>query len=274
MTIEPTERTLDDPPLGHDHESFDIGPLDDRDLDPRPLGRFGHDVAGVCTIHQDIRESRGGRPPRREQLRDRISVLHVRGSHKDDDEQAQDVHEQMSLAALDLLSRVETLGASDLGGLDALAVDDAQRRLLVATRLDSCTSAQRVQRALERAVITPLVIVMFYDMPWRKVVWQEAPLAARPLLVQHGVHDLAPLILRLLGPRLGLRNKLFQLLPLRVRQVRRIRRSRHDPAACQKSRSWAKFLLNTLSELFLDVHVEESNPLRILAAAILLLGRN
>ena len=169
------------------------------------------------------------------------------GGHKHDDEQAEDIYHHVPLASFDLLSCVEALRAAHLGRLDALTIDDSKRRFFGATRLGSYARVKDIVDPFERPIVTPLIVVVFDYAPRRKVVRHETPLTARPLLIQHRVDDFAPLVLHILRPLLGRGNQVLELLPVRIGEIGRIRGSRHSPATCRNTRSWAKFLLNTLS---------------------------
>jgi hypothetical protein len=67
-----------------------------------------------------------------QQVRQRVAILNVRRCHLTLDRQAESIDCDVAFAALDLFARVVALGATRLGGLDGLAVDDddARRRVL------------------------------------------------------------------------------------------------------------------------------------------------
>ena len=99
-------------------------PLDD--LEPQALARRGAGgnlalVAGIA--EQVLKPGETLADPGADQAQ-AVAVLDAGGMDDQPQRQAQRVGEQMPLAAVDLLARVEAARAARLGGLDALAVDD------------------------------------------------------------------------------------------------------------------------------------------------------
>src|SRR5215213_10331387 len=94
------------------------------------------------------------------------------------DEQAAGIGEDVTLAALDVLGPVKATRAAAFSGLDALAGDDPRAgRSLAALAL----TGRHQQRMIDRypgAAVAPQIEVALDRRGWRKVLRQQAPLAA------------------------------------------------------------------------------------------------
>ena len=85
-------------------------------------------VARIACIGKGLGDEREG-PPRQAQHRSGpIAILHVGGLWVEDESASLRVNQGLTLAALDLLSRVVAARASALGGLHALAVEHCSGR--------------------------------------------------------------------------------------------------------------------------------------------------
>jgi hypothetical protein len=82
-------------------------------------------------------------------------VLDRSGSHGDSQQPAQGVHQHVALTALDLLAFVIAAHAPDGRALNALAVETACRRMLVAASPTPDLGTQRVVDPLPGAIIAP-----------------------------------------------------------------------------------------------------------------------
>ena len=129
------------------------------------------------------------------------AVLDPRRVDHDGQQQPQPVHHDVSLAALDLLARVEPLRATDLGGLDRLRIDHGGGGLRVAFRGDPRLVPQGVVEPLQGAVAAPPVEVITDRAGWGEVVGQGEPVAALVEQVEDGVDDLAKVGGAAAGPR-------------------------------------------------------------------------
>ena len=101
------------------------------------------------------------------------------------------VHQDVTLAALDLLAAVESLDPTDLGGLDRLAVQAGRRGLGVVLGRLADRPMQGVVDPLDGAVGSPLAEVAV-DGPRRgEIVGQEIPGASGAEVIEDGVEDLS-----------------------------------------------------------------------------------
>ena len=100
------------------------------------------------------------------------------------------VHERMALTSVDLLSSIVTAWPAGLGGLGALAVDDCRRGAGVATDPFAICHHERVVYPFEAPVVAPGGEPAVNRPPWRQVVRQQAPRAARPHDIEDAVDDL------------------------------------------------------------------------------------
>ena len=91
--------------------------------------------------------------------------------------------------------RALTRGGDAGGGLDALRVDHARRRLRAAALLLSHQLPQQAVELGKDAVGLPLGEVAVDRVPVREVMRQVAPLHPGPVHVQDRVHDLAQVVL-------------------------------------------------------------------------------
>jgi hypothetical protein len=124
----------------------------------------------------DEREDAARSPQKRSAA---VAILDGRRRRFEDEATSVRVDERMALASVDLLSSIVTARAAGLGGLDALAVNDRDRQASVAP--DPSRSAItswfiRSNRPSSRQAANPAV----NRPPWRQVVRQQAPRAARP----------------------------------------------------------------------------------------------
>jgi hypothetical protein len=105
---DPGEGAFDDPPLGQHDEAVEIGPLDDLQF-PRPgLGdELCHLRPLIAAIGIDAFDEGEGPPGLPEHGGGPIAVLNIGGMDDDAQEEAEGIDEDMALAALDLLARVE-----------------------------------------------------------------------------------------------------------------------------------------------------------------------
>src|SRR5262249_50717409 len=96
----------------------------------------------------------------------------------------------MPLAAGDLLAAVVALGATGLGGLDRLAIDNGGTGCRLLAGGCSDLSPQGGVDVLPGAVVPPGVEVVADGLPGREVVGQHPPRTAAPVHVQGRVDDL------------------------------------------------------------------------------------
>src|SRR5581483_7411529 len=91
----------------------------------------------------------------RQHLRGRRAIVGTGGRHRYRQQQPQRVHDDVTLAARDLLVAVVAAGAADLGALDRLGVDAAGAGGRVTPRLHTDRFAHRVEDRLPGAVVPP-----------------------------------------------------------------------------------------------------------------------
>jgi hypothetical protein len=110
---------------------------------------------------------------------------------QDDQQQSERIHDDMTLAAPQLLAAVVAPKAADLAALDRLAVDAPGPRRRPPTGRLSHPLTQGVEDALPGAVVPPLLEVVVDGALGRQVVREHVPLAARAGLIEDRVEDLA-----------------------------------------------------------------------------------
>ena len=144
------------------------------------------------------------------------------------EDQPEGVHEEMALAALDLLARVVADIAPVAVALHALAVEDARTGPAVVARRRAHHSADPVVELTPEALAAPAAEDMVDGLPRREAPGKQAPLDAAFDEVKHRVEDPAEI-----GPgpsasgRLGKMGK--QQHPLGVAQVGRKTGVLHRP---------------------------------------------
>ena len=129
------------------------------------------------------------------------------------------VHQRVALAPVDLLAGVVTARAAGLGGLDALAVDDRGRGAGVAPDPFAICHHERVVYPFKAPVVAPGGEPAVNRPPWRQVVRQQPPRAARPHDIEDAVDDLAHRPLARPARRAGLRQVRRDHAPLCVGQI-------------------------------------------------------
>lgn len=127
VAAEPGQRSFDDPSAGQDLEALgNIGSLDDLDGPFADAAqRLAQLVAGIATIGEEMAQPGEAVDDFGEQQRCPITVLDIGRVDYGMDQIALGVGQDMPLAALDLLARIIAARTAALGGLDALAIDDA-----------------------------------------------------------------------------------------------------------------------------------------------------
>src|SRR6476659_8118485 len=95
------------------------------------------------------------------------------------------VHERMALTSVDLLSGIVTAWPAGLGGLGALAVDDCGRGAGVAPDPFAICHHERVVYPFKAPVVAPDGEPAVNGPPWRQVLRQQPPRAAR----SHDIED-------------------------------------------------------------------------------------
>src|SRR5215472_10628532 len=97
----------------------------------------------------------------------------------------------MALAAFDFLGRIIAAWSAAFGGLDRLAVDDTSRGTGFAVSGLARLEQQFKIDPLEQTLVAPIVEIALHRGERRKVLWQQAPLAAGPCDIQDRVDNRA-----------------------------------------------------------------------------------
>ena len=143
--------------------------------------------------------------------------------------QAEGIHQQMALAALDQLAAIKAaLEPTPLDRLDGLAVQDCGGWLRIATSGPPDIRSQVVVQLLPGAVVAPATEVGPGSAPGDEVTRDHPPLSATPCHVTDGVgvEDFAQAGARP-AKRFGRRQERLQDCPLCVAQVRWVGDTRH-----------------------------------------------
>ncbi len=136
--------------------------------------------------------------------------------------QAKRVDQQVALASLDQLAAIEaTVVTTSFDGLDGLAVQDASRRLRVASRRTTDLSAQRIVQALPGAILPPPTEVGPGGAPWDQIARDHPPLGTTPRDVANGIEHL-PQVGPWAATRVGRRQERLEDGLLCIVQVRRV----------------------------------------------------
>src|SRR5882724_8823949 len=95
-----------------------------------------------------------------------LAVLDIGRKHKDGEDEAKHVDEEMPLSALDLFAGIISAWSTHLRCFRRLAVDNCCRRLRIAPRSLSCSAAKGIVNPLPGSVLPPLVKIAVDRVPW------------------------------------------------------------------------------------------------------------
>ncbi len=173
VAAEPCQRSFHDPAAGQDLEALcGIGPLDDRDAPSADAAQgLAQLVAGRAPIGEQVPEPREAADDCSEQQRRPVTVLDIGRVDDGMDQIVLGVGEDMALAALDLLARIIAARATALGGLDALAVNDAGAGRGLATLGLAHDHQQRMVQRLPQPIVAPQVEPAPDGRDGRKAWW-------------------------------------------------------------------------------------------------------
>lgn len=105
---DPGEGTFDDPALGQDDEAVQLGAFDDFQFPrPGPGDNLRHPRPLVAAVGIDAFDDGEGAPCLAEHGGGSIAVLNIGGVDDDAQEEAEGIDEDVALAVLDLLARIE-----------------------------------------------------------------------------------------------------------------------------------------------------------------------
>src|SRR5262249_21647162 len=105
-------------------------------------------------------------------------VGHGGRRHDDGHQEPKGIDQQMTFAPFDIFTFVVAAFASQLGGLDALAVEAAGCGMFVAPSLLAHLGTQRVVKPLPVPTIAPLMEIPVYTGPLRILMGEHPPLDA------------------------------------------------------------------------------------------------
>ncbi len=145
-----------------------------------------------------------------------VSVLHRSRRHADDQQQAKRVHQNVPFTPIDVFSGVIAVLATTLGGLDRLRIKDGRRWRALASCGLAKQFAQAVMDAFPDALQLPPSEVVIDDSPGRKLMWQQAPSAARTHEIEDCIENLTSGILRRTTSGFGLGHQRSEPMPLGV----------------------------------------------------------
>ena len=188
VAVEPGDGVLDNPPARQEFK-FPGGVGAPNDLQG-PVAELGERPAQAWRRHRRHRQRYGaGASQSGEQRWGAVAILDVGGMDDGGDEKACRVGQEVTLASLDLLAGTIPAGATRLGRLHRLAVDDAGRGARLARHHLASEHHQGVVDALLGAVVAPAVEVILHHCPQRRL---SRPAARR--LCRHIGRDHRPLL--------------------------------------------------------------------------------
>ena len=177
VAAEPCKRSFDDPAAGQDFKArCGIGSLDDLDGPFADAAQgVAQLVAGIATIGEQVSQPREAMDDLGEQKRRAVTILDIGGVDDGMDQIALGVGQDMALAAFDLLAGIIAARTTALGGLDALAVDDAGAGRGFAAMDLAHGHQQRMIQRLPQPVVAPQVKPAPDGRYRREAWWQHPP---------------------------------------------------------------------------------------------------
>src|SRR5579872_3640984 len=211
----PATPQRDEPPLARraaDHHD-PIAPV----VDPQPAVQLGTVVAAVGLHDLQARLLFAGQPG--EHLLGGAGVIDVGRRDHHGQQHSQRVHDDVPLAAADLLTAIGAHLLAAVRRLDRLAVDAGDPRVGVAAGALTDAGAQGVPEQVPGAVARPGLEVVVDGLPGGEVVGQGAPGTALAGEVAEGVDDRTHVGLAGSAAGAGKRDPLVHEGPLRIGQV-------------------------------------------------------
>ena len=190
--VQPAKGTLDYPAARQPHKlSGLLGAPHHRQAAPNSVRDPVHQSPAVAAIHPNLSPLLTTARQAAQQQAGTIAVLHTGGSHHDYPQQPQRVHQEVTLAPVDLLPGIVTPPPWNRRAFGALAVQAARGRVLVAPALLPQSGAQSVMEALPSPITGPTVERVVNRAPGRELAGQLPPLTTRLQDIQDRIHDLA-----------------------------------------------------------------------------------
>jgi hypothetical protein len=122
--------------------------------------------------------------------------LRARSRHHNHQQQAERVHQNVPFAPINILSGSGAMLATTIRRRDALRVKNRCRRLPGAPFGLAQPLTQTIMDAFPHSLQLPQPEVVIDDSPARKLMWQQAPRAARAHDIEDCIENLASGILR------------------------------------------------------------------------------
>src|SRR5271157_5189143 len=172
-----------------------------------------------------------------------------------DQQQAQGVYQDVSLAPFHLFACVIATLPRPLGRFDALAIQGSCCRMFMATSTLAHLRPERVMHSVPGAIITPLPKVAVHTLPRRIVPWEHAPLTAGDQQIQDPIDYRSHLQRAWLASWLCRRNEVFDTIPLTVGQIGWIYLVRfHPPSVPPRFSAVTPFSNRLLEDLYRTAH--------------------
>src|SRR5215470_17007677 len=151
------------------------------------LGDPLHHLPTIGPIDPDEPQLFTGTAEPRQEEPSPCGVGHGSRRHQDGQQEPERIDQHMPFAPFDVFAFVVAAFASQLGGLDTLAVETARRRVLVAVRLLADLGAQGVVEALPGSTVAPLTEIPVYTGPFGIFMGQHPPLDAPVDDIKEGI---------------------------------------------------------------------------------------
>ena len=249
IPIEPAKGPLNNPALWQDMKAALLGrALDNLEHEGETALDPFDQHASVTLIGPHALEAWQRAISGTEQFGSALAIRQRRRAYQHHDQQAQRINQDVPLASLDLLARIEAALLGLLGRFHTLAIDNRSTRLLRAAQSGADAQAQGRVDPFERAIVEPFVKVVGHMLPGRQIMRQHAPLAAAAIQIQDGVHDLAQIDGSFAAWSGWLTQRRLEVIPFVVAQI-----------ACV-GRSWSSILNGSAHGVSLRV---EAHPARL-----------
>src|ERR1035441_5826369 len=185
------------------------GPLDQR----ARVAAIGPDMSDAAAHRLALTEEAG------QQLSSAIAVLEIGGQHRHQQQQANRVHQDVTLASVDLLARVVASLVARLRASDALAVDDPRTGLAISSSRHAHLFAQMSVNSHPKPIALPQSEIVIDRSPPGKVLRQIAPLAAGLCEIEDRIDQLPKGMLARPSRLGGLGKAVIDQLPFGISKV-------------------------------------------------------